>query len=104
MVALTLLLPLLASAVLATPTRTTPLVAARAAKDVRFTPGVKCQIDILHPLDATKTPQPTDAVVWDLDIWMLRDHPEVVKKLKPSATKVCAVTSPVQDIYISLSD
>lgn len=47
-----------------------------------FTPGVKWQIIIQNTLDISKPVEPTDAVVWDLDLYHVARTPEIVDHLK----------------------
>ncbi len=47
-----------------------------------FQVGVKWQIEIQNTLDDTKPLQPTDAVVWDLDLYHLARNPGVVTYLR----------------------
>ncbi len=43
-----------------------------------FTPGVKWQIEIQATLDIKAPLVPTDALVWDLDLYHLARHPEII--------------------------
>ncbi|KAK3292868.1 glycoside hydrolase superfamily [Chaetomium fimeti] len=57
-----------------------------------FVPGVKWQIVIQNTIDPNATLQPTDAVVWDLDLYHVVRTPEVVTTLRnndPNAILIC---------------
>ncbi|KAM7205409.1 Glycoside hydrolase superfamily [Naviculisporaceae sp. PSN 640] len=67
-------------------------VAAQVTKPANFVPGVKWQIDIMASLDITKTLTPTDALVWDLDLYHLQRHPEIIDFLRskiPNVNIIC---------------
>ncbi|KAH6623208.1 glycoside hydrolase superfamily [Chaetomium tenue] len=57
-----------------------------------FVPGVKWQIIIQNTLDVEAALQPTDAVVWDLDLYHVARTPEIVTHLRnndPDAILIC---------------
>ncbi|KAH6615785.1 glycoside hydrolase superfamily [Chaetomium sp. MPI-SDFR-AT-0129] len=57
-----------------------------------FKPGVKWQIIIQNTLDISKPVNPTDAVVWDLDLYHVARTPEIVDHLKsnnPDTLLIC---------------
>ncbi|KAK3317028.1 glycoside hydrolase family 114 protein [Apodospora peruviana] len=67
-------------------------VVAQVTKPANFVPEVKWQIDILNTLDTTKTLTPTDALVWDLDLFHLARHPEIIDFLRgkiPNVNIIC---------------
>ncbi|KAK5655872.1 hypothetical protein OQA88_5411 [Cercophora sp. LCS_1] len=47
-----------------------------------FTPGVKWQIDIQHALDTSAPLVPTDAPVWDLDLYFISRNPGTIDYLR----------------------
>lgn len=49
-----------------------------------FEPGVKWQIDIQHSLDTSAPLVPTDAPVWDLDLYFISRNPDTVNYLRVS--------------------
>ena len=57
-------------------------MAQAVTKPANFVPQVKWQIDIMNTLDITKPLVPTDALVWDLDLYHLQRHPEIVDFLR----------------------
>ncbi|KAK0721807.1 glycoside hydrolase superfamily [Lasiosphaeria miniovina] len=66
--------------------------AAAGTKPPGFAPGAKWQIDIMNTLDVTKPLVPADAVVWDLDLFHLQRHPEIVDFLRkqiPDVSVIC---------------
>ncbi|KAM7184983.1 Glycoside hydrolase superfamily [Rhypophila sp. PSN 637] len=66
--------------------------AAQVVKPANFVPGVKWQIDIMASLDITKTLTPTDALVWDLDLYHLQRHPDIITFLRskiPNVNIIC---------------
>ena len=63
-------------------------VAAQVTRPANFVPGVKWQIDIMASLDITKTLTPTDALVWDLDLYHLQRHPEIIDFLRVSQPSI----------------
>ncbi|KAH6847541.1 glycoside hydrolase superfamily [Chaetomium sp. MPI-CAGE-AT-0009] len=81
--------------------RTTSLLAAGlsipgslAQVDVppNFVPGVKWQIIIQNTINTTAPIQPTDAVVWDLDLYHVARTPKIVEYLRtndPNAILIC---------------
>lgn len=47
-----------------------------------FVPGVKWQIIIQNTLDPVAAVNPSDAVVWDLDLYHIARTPEIVSHLR----------------------
>lgn len=62
---------------------------AQVEKPPNFGPEVKWQIEIQSILDNMTTPAPPDALVWDLDLYHVSKHPEIVTILRVSA--LCAL-------------
>ena len=59
-------------------------MAQAVTKPANFVPQQKWQIEIMNTLDITKTLVPTDATVWDLDLYHLQRHPDIVDFLRVS--------------------
>ncbi|KAK3380596.1 glycoside hydrolase family 114 protein [Lasiosphaeria ovina] len=53
-----------------------------------FTPGVKWQIEIQHTIDVTKPLVPKDALVWDIDLYHVQRHPEIISYLRSNIKDV----------------
>ena len=68
-------------------------VAAQVTRPANFVPEVKWQIDIMATLDITKTLTPTDALVWDLDLYHLQRHPEIIDFLRVSHAPFRSMTN-----------
>ena len=58
------------------------VLAQQVKVPANFQVGAKWQIEIQSTLDDTKPLQPTDAVVWDLDLYHLARNPGVVTYLR----------------------
>lgn len=57
-----------------------------------FTPGVKWQIEIQTPLATSGTLQPSDALVWDIDLYQAASNPRIIPYIRsqiPGAIVIC---------------
>ncbi|KAK3389935.1 glycoside hydrolase superfamily [Podospora didyma] len=73
----------LVSAVMAAPSTKTP---------PGFVPGVKWQIEIQNPLSAKSALAPTDALVWDIDLYHVERNPAIIQHIRSAvkdATIIC---------------
>ncbi|KAK4207745.1 glycoside hydrolase [Rhypophila decipiens] len=65
---------------------------AQVVKPPNFDPEVKWQIEIQSTIDPMAPLTPTDALVWDLDLYHVSRHPEVVTYLRdniPGVNIIC---------------
>lgn len=69
-------------------------VAVSALTQVKVNPpagfdvGVKWQIEIQNTVDITKPLNPTDALVWDVDLYHVARNPGIIDYLRVSAGRV----------------
>ena len=73
-----------------------PALPKRAGIDFsQWKPGVKWNIVLHYPLDASKPTTPSDAVVWDIDLQSAKDYPEIIPALKVSCLVYPVITSQI---------
>lgn len=84
---------LLLAPALANPTKTHQRRQGAVSVPPGFTPGVKWQIEIQKPLDTAAAPIPTDARVWDIDLYHAQRHPNMIQYLHVRISSAHLVSS-----------